>query len=107
MSVSVTPPLSGARRWVTVAVVSVALFRWMLDNLIVIVGLWSTREALGASLESLEWTVNAYTLAFAVALIPAAALGDRVGRRRLFLGGLTTFTVASAAAALAPSIGML
>jgi len=107
MSVSVTPPLSEARRWVTVAVVSVALFMIMLDNLIVIVGLESIREALGASLESLEWTVNAYTLAFAVALIPAAALADRFGRRRFFVGGLTMFTVASAAAALAPSIGML
>src|SRR5262245_44317069 len=107
MSASVTAPLSEARRWATVAVVSVALFMVMLDNLIVIVGLSSIREALGASLESLEWTVNAYTLAFAVALIPAAALGDRFGRRRFFVGGLTMFTGASAAAALAPSIEML
>ncbi len=107
MSVTVTQPLSGARRWVTVAAVSVALFMVTLDNLIVIVGLSSIREALGASLESLEWTVNAYTLAFAVALIPAAALGDRFGRRRFFIGGLATFTAASAAAALAPSIEML
>jgi EmrB/QacA subfamily drug resistance transporter len=107
MSAPVTQPLSGARRWVTVAAVSVALFMVTLDNLIVIVGLSSIREALGASLESLEWTVNAYTLAFAVALIPAAALGDRFGRRRFFIGGLTTFTAASAAAALAPSIEML
>jgi EmrB/QacA subfamily drug resistance transporter len=79
----------------------------MLDNLIVIVGLSSIRKALGASLESLEWTINAYTLAFAVALIPAAALGDRFGRRRFFVGGLIVFTAASAAAALAPSINML
>lgn len=100
-------PLSGARRWVTVAAVSVALLMVTLDNLIVIVGLSSIREALGASLESLEWTVNAYTLAFAVALIPAAALGDRFGRRRFFIGGLVTFTLASAAAALAPSIELL
>lgn len=107
MSATVTQPLSGARRWVTVAAVSVALFMVTLDNLIVIVGLSSIREALGASLESLEWTVNAYTLAFAVALIPAAALGDRFGRRRFFIGGLTAFTLASAAAALAPSIDML
>src|SRR5262245_21663796 len=107
MSASVTAPLSGARRWLTVAAVSVALFMVTLDNLIVIVGLSSIREALGASLESLEWTVNAYTLAFAVALIPAAALGDRFGRRRFFIGGLTMFTAASAAAALAPSIEIL
>jgi EmrB/QacA subfamily drug resistance transporter len=107
MSTAVTQPLSGARRWVTVAAVSVALFMVTLDNLIVIVGLESIRESLGASLESLEWAVNAYTLAFAVALIPAAALGDRFGRRRFFIGGLALFTGASAAAALAPSIEML
>lgn len=104
---AIVPPLSGRRRWATVAAVSVALFMVTLDNLIVIVGLSSIREALGASLESLEWTVNAYTLAFAVALIPAAAMGDRFGRRRLFVTGLSVFTVASAAAALAPSIEML
>ncbi len=107
MYATVTQPVSGARRWVTVAAVSVALFMVTLDNLIVIVGLSSIREALGASLESLEWVVNAYTLAFAVALIPAAALGDRFGRRRFFIGGLVMFTAASAAAALAPSIEML
>src|SRR5919198_4858872 len=107
MSKSVTQPLTGPRRWVTVAAVSVALFMVTLDNLIVIVGLSSIREALGASLESLEWTVNAYTLAFAVALIPAAALGDRFGRRKFFIGGLATFTAASAAAAPPPPSEML
>jgi EmrB/QacA subfamily drug resistance transporter len=91
----------------TLLVVSAALFMVVLDNLIVTVALPSIREDLGASLESLEWTVNAYTLTFAVMLIPAAALGDRFGRRRVFLTGLGLFTVASALAALAPSTATL
>ena len=62
---------------------------------------------LHASLESLEWTVNAYTLTFAVLLLTGAALGDRFGRRRMFVIGLAIFTAASASAALAPSIEVL
>ncbi|HSD78472.1 MAG TPA: DHA2 family efflux MFS transporter permease subunit [Solirubrobacteraceae bacterium] len=91
----------------TLLVVSAALFMTSLDNLIVTVALPSIRADLGASIEGLEWTVNAYTLTFAVLLIPAAALGDRFGRRRVFLVGLALFTLASAAAALAPSTGAL
>jgi EmrB/QacA subfamily drug resistance transporter len=91
----------------TLAVTSVAIFMVSLDNLVVTNALTSIREDLGASLESLEWTVNAYTLAFAVFLLTGAALGDRFGRRRTFLAGLTIFTAASAAAALAPSTGAL
>jgi EmrB/QacA subfamily drug resistance transporter len=83
-------------------IVSLALFMVVLDNLIVTVALPSIREDLGASLQQLEWTVNAYTLAFAVALIPGAAIGDRFGRKSTFLAGLALFTVSSAAAALAP-----
>ncbi len=94
-------------RWLTVVTISVALFMVTLDNLIVTVGLTTIRADLGASLESLEWTVNAYTLAFAVALIPAASLGDRFGRRRTFIAGLALFTAASAAAALAPNVDLL
>ena len=67
----------------------------------------SIREDLGASLEQLEWTVNAYTLSYAVFLLSAAALGDRLGRRAVFVAGLGIFTVASAAAAMAPSTGAL
>ena len=63
----------------------------------------SIREDLGASLEQLEWTVNAYTLSYAVFLLTAAALGDRIGRRTVFVAGVSIFTLASAAAALAPS----
>jgi len=91
----------------TLAVSSVAIFMVSLDNLVVTNALTSIREDLGASIEALEWTVNAYTLAFAVFLLTGAALGDRLGRRRVFLAGLGIFTVASAAAALAPSTGAL
>src|SRR3954454_11456085 len=103
------PPTRGTRnhtRW-TLAIVSLALFMVVLDNLIVTVALPSIRADLGASLQQLEWTVNAYTLAFAVTLIPGAAIGDRFGRKRTFLAGLALFTASSAAAALAPGAGEL
>ena len=95
------------RAVLTFAVVSFALFMITLDNLVVATALPSIRADLGASLESLEWTVNAYTLAFAVFLMPAAALGDRFGRKRVFLSGVGLFTLASALAALAPGSGEL
>ncbi|MFP5363064.1 MAG: DHA2 family efflux MFS transporter permease subunit [Thermoleophilia bacterium] len=91
----------------TLAIVSIALFMTALDNLVVGVALPSIRVDLGGSIESLEWTVNAYTLTFAVLLITGAALGDRFGRRRMFVAGLAIFTVASAFAALAPTIESL
>src|SRR5918998_1761336 len=78
-----------------------------LDNLVVGVALPSIRADLGGSIEALEWTVNGYTLAFAVFLLTGAALGDRFGRRRMFLAGLGIFPLASAAAALAPTTGAL
>jgi len=87
----------------TLAIVSVALFMVTLDNLVVTNALVSIREDLGASLEQLEWTVNAYTLSYAVFLLTAAALGDRLGRRSVFVVGVGVFSIASAAAALAPS----
>ena len=87
------PPTSGRPRagW-TFAIVSVALFMTALDNLVVSTALPTIRTDLGASLESLEWTVNAYTLSFAVLLLTGAALGDRFGRQRLFIIGLAVFT---------------
>src|SRR3954471_3446286 len=91
----------------TFAVVSLALFMITLDNLVVTTALPSIRHDLQASLGSLEWMVNAYTLSFAVLLLPAAALGDRFGRRRVFIAGLALFTASSAVAALAPSAGAL
>jgi EmrB/QacA subfamily drug resistance transporter len=91
----------------TFAIVSAALFMAMLDNLVVMMALPSIQKDLGGSIESLEWTVNAYTLTFAVFLLIGAALGDRFGRKRMFVIGVSTFTAASAAAALAPSLETL
>src|ERR671930_116932 len=89
------------------AITSIALFMTTLDNLVVTTALPVIRRDLHAGLSGLEWTVNAYTLTFAVLLITGAALGDRFGRRRLFAIGLSIFTLASAVAALAPSIDVL
>ena len=91
----------------TLAIVSIALFMTALDNLVVGVALPSIRLDLGGSIEMLEWTVNAYTLTFAVLLVTGAALGDRFGRKRMFVIGLGIFTGASALAALAPTIESL
>src|SRR5450759_2416554 len=97
----------GRRNGWTLGIVSVALFMVVLDNLVVSVALPTIRRDLGASIQSLEWTVNAYVLAYAVLLLTGAALGDRFGRKRMFMAGVTLFTASSAAAALAPSIGLL
>ena len=91
----------------TFGITSVALFMVVLDNLVVSTALPVIRTDLDASIEQLEWTVNAFTLTFAVFLLTGAALGDRFGRRRMFIGGLSLFTLASAAAALAPSMEAL
>ena len=91
----------------TFAITSVALFMTTLDNLVVTTALPVIHRDLHASLSGLEWTVNAYTLTFAVFLITGAALGDRFGRRRMLVIGLAIFTAGSAAAALAPSIEAL
>jgi EmrB/QacA subfamily drug resistance transporter len=91
----------------TFAITSIALFMVALDNLVVTTALPVIRADLGASLTDLEWMVNAYTLTFAVLLLTGAALGDRFGRRRFFVIGLTIFTAGSAAAALAPSSDIL
>ncbi|MFJ2831949.1 MFS transporter [Streptomyces sp. NPDC087263] len=96
----------GGAVWALV-ITGVAGFMAALDNLVVTTALPSIREDLGGGLDDLEWTVSAYTLTFAVLLMFGAALGDRFGRRRLFLVGLTVFTGASAAAAMAPGIDSL
>jgi MFS family permease len=88
--------------WV-LAVASIASLMVALDALVVTTALPTIRVHLGASIEQLEWTVNAYTLSFAVLLMTGAALGDRFGRRRLFAAGLGLFSLASAACALALS----
>lgn len=94
------------RAWV-LALASVASLMVVLDALVVSTALNTIRKDLGASIEELEWTVNAYSLSFAVLLMPAAALGDRFGRRRMFAVGLGVFVAASMACALAPNIGWL
>jgi EmrB/QacA subfamily drug resistance transporter len=93
--------------WWTFAISSTAVFMVTLDNLVVTTALPVIRQDLHAGLSGLEWTVNAYTLTFAVLLLTGAALGDRFGRRLVFSIGLGIFTLASAAAALAPTIGAL
>src|SRR5918995_232213 len=81
------------------AAVGIPIFMVTLDNLVVTTALPVIRTSLGASLTDLQWFVNAYTLPFAAFLLTAAALGDRLGRRRVFLAGIVLFTLASAAAA--------
>jgi EmrB/QacA subfamily drug resistance transporter len=92
--------------WV-LALAGVGSLMAALDTLVVAAALSTIRTDLGASVGELEWTVNAYNLAFAVLLMTAAVLGDRYGRRRLYSLGLALFAVASAACALAPGIGWL
>src|SRR5215207_133990 len=99
-------PSSMRPKW-TFAVVSTALFMVVLDNLVVTTALPSIRADLDATIESLQWTVNAYTLTFAVLLLTGAALGDRFGRKRMFIIGVALFTSASAFAALAPTGDLL
>ena len=95
------------RRWWTLAAMCFALFMIMLDNTVVNVALPSIQEDLGATLSGLEWTVNAYTLTFAVLLVTGGRLGDIFGRRRMFLFGVVVFAVSSAAIGLAPDEGWL
>src|SRR5215213_257514 len=104
------PDAAGTGRGMTpkalwaLAITSIAVFMVTLDNLVVTTAIPVLREDLNATLSGLQWTVNAYTLTFAVLLLTGAALGERFGRRRLLVVGIAIFTVASAAAALAPSI---
>ncbi|MFD0632732.1 MFS transporter [Catenulispora yoronensis] len=101
-----TPRMTAPQRW-TLALASVASLMVVLDMLVVTTALNKIRLDLGASMAELEWTITAFTLSFAVLLMPASALGDRLGRRRMFLTGIAIFTVASAACALAPDTGLL
>src|SRR4030088_2532665 len=98
--------MSTKQRWV-LALTAVAAFMISMDSLVVTTALSTIRRALGSSIETLEWTVNAYNLTFAVLLVTGAALGDRFGRRRMLVAGLGLFAAASAACALSPTIGWL
>src|SRR3954453_14628942 len=88
----------------TFAITSVALFMVTLDNLVVSTAIPRIRLDLGASIEGLEWTVNAYPLTFAVLLLTGAALGDRIGRRLMFAVGIAIFTAPSPAPPAAPTL---
>ena len=98
--------MTSKQRWI-LSLAGLAAFMTALDSLVVATALSTIRRELDASVEELEWTVNAFNLSFAVLLMTAAAVGDRFGRRRLFAGGIGLFTAASAACALAPSAGAL
>src|SRR5438132_4870990 len=93
---------SPRQRW-TLALVCTAAFMLLLDITVVSVALPSIQRDLRASLPDLQWVITAYALVLAVLLLPAATLGDRLGRRRLFLVGLAIFTAGSLACALAPT----
>src|SRR6201999_883803 len=95
---------SRKRAW-TLGSVSLGLFMVVLDNLVVNVALPTIHRDFGASVQSLEWIVNAYVLAYAVLLLTGSVLGDRFGRKRMFIAGIVLFTAASAGSALAPTTG--
>ena len=101
-------PDSGASaRVLTVLLTSVAYFMVALDTLVAVTALPSIHRDLGGNVGTLQWTVNAYVLTFGATILTAAALGDLIGRRRMYVLGLVVFTAASAACALAPNIGVL
>lgn len=97
---------SRAKTWV-LALTAVASFMVALDALVVSTALSTIRLDFGTTIEALEWTINAYNLSFAVLLLTGAALGDRFGRRRILIVGLTVFTAASMACALATNVNWL
>src|SRR5947209_8966657 len=103
---AVMPTQTNRKAW-TLVIAGLAAFMTALDTLVVTTALPVLRVDLHASLAGLEWTVNAYNLAFACLLLTGAALGDRFGRRRMLALGLLLFTAASAAAALSPGVGAL
>jgi len=94
------------QKWV-LALTSVAALMAMLDAMVVATAINAIRADLGASLDALQWTVNAYNLSIATVLLTGAALGDRFGRRRMFSFGVALFAVSSAACALAKSVAWL
>ncbi|MFT4264532.1 MAG: DHA2 family efflux MFS transporter permease subunit [Nocardioides sp.] len=114
MTTTLTPPAAGTARaprtvplWLTILAVSLPMFMATLDNLVMTTALPVIQVDLGASVGQLSWFLNAYTLAFATFMLPAATLGDRIGRRRVMIGGIVVFTLASIGSALSTSSGTL
>jgi EmrB/QacA subfamily drug resistance transporter len=93
--------------WLAIAAVSLPMFMATLDNLVMTSALPVIQVDLGASVNDLSWFMNAYTLAFATFMLPAATLGDRIGRRRVMVAGIVVFTLASIGSALSDSSGAL
>ncbi|MEY9907410.1 EmrB/QacA subfamily drug resistance transporter [Catenulispora sp. MAP12-49] len=106
MSTDRKPPMTAAQRWV-LTLTSLAAFMIALDGTIVTTALTTIRKSLNTSVETLEWTVSAYILTFAVLMLTGSALGDRFGRRRVFVAGLTLFTASSAACGLSSTVAEL
>jgi EmrB/QacA subfamily drug resistance transporter len=104
-------PVAAVRRraplWLAIAAVSLPMFMATLDNLVMTSALPVIQRDLGASVNDLSWFLNAYTLAFATFMLPAATLGDRIGRRRVMVAGIVVFTLASIGSALSDSSGAL
>src|SRR6266403_2607421 len=100
------PDMGDGKHWV-LGITSLAAFMMALDAMVITTAFAAIRADFGASLETLQWTVNAFNLTFAVLLLTGAALGDRFGRRRIFAAGIALFALASAACALAGSAGWL
>jgi EmrB/QacA subfamily drug resistance transporter len=101
------PATGQPKQTLTVLLTSVANFMVTLDALVVVTALPSIHRSLGGGLSTLQWTITAYTMAFGAGIVTAAELGDRLGRRRVYVFGLCLFAVASAACALAPDTGLL
>ena len=91
----------------TILLTAVAYFMVTLDALVVVTALPSIHKSFGGGIGTLQWTVSAYTIAFGAGILTAAALGDRLGRRKVYVVGLALFTTASAACALAPDVTVL
>ena len=107
LAISTAPTLArDAQRWILV-LGSLASFLVGLDALVVTTALPTLHQELGAGIEGLSWTINAYALAFAASILTGSALGNRYGRRRMFVAGLAAFTIASVVCALSPNIALL
>ncbi len=98
--------MTNKQKWV-LALASISSLMVALDVTVVSTALSSMRVHLHASIEQLEWTVNAYGLSFAVLLMTASVIGDRIGRRRMYAAGMALFVLASIGCALSPSVGWL